>query len=198
MEKNSKNSFVEKNKKLLLGVFLGVLVIIGASYAWLQVTLTGTKTVVIRSGNLSLNLDEDASEVISLTNAYPMTDQEGLKTTSYDFTLKNDGTIPNSYTIYLEDTTGETDIKAFPVLKYDIKKTEYNDDDSVKTAEVDTMQLLSAIKTTDGIVLDSGTLEVGEYNKYSFKLWMDYDANDDYQNSHFKGNLKIVGNQIKE
>ena len=42
MEKNSKNSFVEKNKKLLLGVFLGVLVIIGASYAWLQVTLTVT------------------------------------------------------------------------------------------------------------------------------------------------------------
>ena len=196
MKKNS--SFVQKNKKLLLSVFLGVIVVIGVSYAWLQITLTGTKKVVIRSGNLSLNLDEDASEGISLTNAYPMTDQEGLKTTSYDFTLKNDGTIPNSYTIYLEDTTGETDIKAFPVLKYDIKKTEYNDDDSVKTAEVDTMQLLSAIKTTDGIVLDSGTLEVGEYNKYSFKLWMDYDANDDYQNSHFKGNLKIVGNQIKE
>ena len=196
MKKNS--SFVQKNKKLLLSVFLGVIVVIGVSYAWLQITLTGTKKVVIRSGNLSLNLDEDASEGISLTNAYPMTDQEGLKTTSYDFTLKNDGTIPNSYTIYLEDTTGEAEVKAFPVLKYDIKKTEYNADDSIKTAEVDTMQLLSAIKTTDGIVLDSGTLEVGEYNKYSFKLWMDYDANDDYQNSHFKGNLKIVGNQIKE
>lgn len=196
MKKNS--SFVQKNKKLLLSVFLGVIVVIGVSYAWLQITLTGTKKVVIRSGNLSLNLDEDASEGISLTNAYPMTDQEGLKTTSYDFTLKNDGTIPNSYTIYLEDTTGEAEVKAFPVLKYDIKKTEYNADDSIKTAEVDTMQLLSAIKTTDGIVLDSGTLEVGEYSKYSFKLWMDYDANDDYQNSHFKGNLKIVGDQIKK
>lgn len=196
MKKN--NSFIQRNKKLLLSVFLGVIVVLGASYAWLQITLTGTKTVVIRSGNLSLNLDEDASEGISLTNAYPMTDQEGLKTTSYEFTLKNDGTIPSDYTIYLEDTTDESDIKAFPVLKYDLKKTEYNNDDSIKTDEVDTMQLLSAIKTTDGIVLDSGTLEVGEYSKYSFKLWIDYDANDDYQNSHFKGNLKIVGDQIKK
>lgn len=130
MKKNS--SFVQKNKKLLLSVFLGVIVVIGVSYAWLQITLTGTKTVVIRSGNLSLNLDEDASEGISLTNAYPMTDQEGLKTISYEFTLKNDGTIPSDYTIYLEDTTDESDIKAFPVLKYDLKKTEYNNDDSIK------------------------------------------------------------------
>lgn len=185
-------------KKTLWIIFVGIIVLIGVSYAWLTVTLTGTKDVVIRSGNLSLNLDETSKDGINLNNTYPMTDQEGMKTTSYDFTLKNDGTVSSNYIVSIDDVT-ETEKKLdLNILKYDLKKTLYNKDGSEKTSQTDTMQLLSSIKTDNGITLDSGILEEGEYITYELKIWIDYDAGNEYQESSFNGVLKIDGTQIIE
>lgn len=187
-----------KGKKILWIILAGVIFLTGVSYAWLTINLTGTKRVVIRSGNLSLNLDETSKEGINLINSYPMTDQEGMKTTSYDFTLKNDGTVSSNYVVSIDDVT-ETEKKLdLNILKYDLKKTLYNKDGSEKTSQTDTMQLLSSIKTDDGITLDSGILEEGEYITYELKIWIDYDAGNEYQDSAFNGVLKIDGTQIIE
>lgn len=191
-------SFIKKHKQMLIALLVTLIVLISSSYAWFFVTIKGEKKVVIHAGKLSLNLDEKASDGINLTNAIPLTDQEGLHTTSYDFTLKNDGTLSNQYTIYLEDITTTTKKITPEFIKYDLKQTEYNANNSIKIEEKDTMQLLSAVKTEDKLVLDSGILKEGEYIKYSFRLWMDYNAGNEYQDSGFKGKLKIVGTQLPE
>lgn len=185
-------------KKTLWIIFVGIIVLIGVSYAWLTVTLTGTKDVVIRSGNLSLNLDETSKDGINLNNTYPMTDQEGMKTTSYDFTLKNTGTISSNYVVSIEDVTENEKKLNVNVLKYDLKKTVYSKDGIEKNSQTDTMQLLSSIKTDDGIIVDSGLLEEGEYITYELRVWIDYDAGNEYQESSFNGVLKIDGTQIIE
>lgn len=185
-------------KKTLWIIFVGIIVLIGVSYAWLTVTLTGTKDVVIRSGNLSLNLDETSKDGINLNNTYPMTDQEGMKTTSYDFTLKNTGTISSNYVVSIEDVTENEKKLNANVLKYDLKKTVYSKDGIEKNNQTDTMQLLSSIKTDDGIIVDSGLLEEGEYITYELRVWIDYDAGNEYQESSFNGVLKIDGTQVIE
>lgn len=198
MKNTEKNSFIEQNGKKLLIIFLLLVVVIGGTYAWFTLTLKGQKKAVIHAGKLSMDLDESTSEGISLLNAYPLTDQEGLDTTAYTFKLTNDGTIPNSYTIYLNDITENPNKLDLTVIKYDLKKTGYTESGSVKTAQSDTMQLLSDIATDEGMILDTGILQPKEYNEYSLQLWMDYDATNEYQNSGFNGELEIVESQIAE
>lgn len=198
MKKKEKKSFVEKNKKTLLVILLLLVVAIGGTYAWFTLTLKGEKKTVIHAGKLSLALDESTSEGISLLNTYPLTDQEGLDTTAYTFKLTNDGTLANSYIIYLDDITENPNKLDLNIIKYDLKKTEYTESDSVKNAQTDTLQLLSDINQDDGMILDTGILQPNEYNEYSLQLWMDYDAGNEYQNSGFNGKLRIIGSQIPE
>lgn len=197
-KKEENKSFIEQHKKTILLVAALLVLAIGGTYAWFTLTVQGEKTTVIHAGKLSMALDESTSEGISLLNTYPLTDQEGLDTTAYTFKLTNDGTIANSYTIYLDDVTENPKKIDTTVIKYDLKKTEYTSTNSVKNAQTDTMQLLSDIQTDDGIILDTGILQPGEYNEYSLQLWMDYDAGNEYQNSGFNGQLRIVGSQIAE
>lgn len=198
MKKEKNKNFIEQHKETILIIALLLIVVIGGTYAWFTLTIKGEKTAVIHAGKLSMTLDESSSEGISLLNAYPLTDQEGLDTTAYTFKLTNDGTIPSSYTIYLDDVTENTNKIDLTVIKYDLKKTEYTASDSVKNAQTDTMQLLSAIQTDEGMILDTGILQPNEYNEYSFQIWMDYDAGNEYQNSGFNGKLRIEGSQLEE
>ena len=198
MKNSNGRNFLEKNQKIIITILVLLILVIGGSYAWLTLTLKGEKKTVIHAGKLSMNLDESSSDGISLLNTYPLTDQEGLNTEEYTFTLTNDGSIPNSYIIYLDDTTENTNKISYSVLKYDLKKTEYTSTGSVKNTQTDTMQFLSDIKTDDGLILDTGILQPNEYNEYSLQLWMDYDAGNEYQNSGFNAKLKVAGSQIEE
>lgn len=197
-KKNQKENFVFKNKQIILALFAIVILAIGGTYAWFTLTVTGEKTTIIHAGKLSMALDESTSEGISLLNTYPLTDEEGLDTEKYTFKLTNDGTIANSYTIYLDDITENPNKIDIEVIKYDFKKTEYTSTGSVKNTQTDTLGLLSTIETDKGIVLDTGILQPNEYNEYSLQIWMDYDAGNEYQNSGFNAKLRVVGEQIPE
>ena len=57
MEKKNKN-FVEKNKKQIVAIALALVLLLGGTYAWLTLTLNGTKKVRIEAGTLALELNE--------------------------------------------------------------------------------------------------------------------------------------------
>ena len=194
------DNFISKNKNVFLAIVAVLILLIGGTYAWYTMTLSGNKTVKIHAGKLSLDIDESASEGISISNAYPMTDQEGLATPGYSFTLKNDGNIASTYTIYLVDLELDEGKTRMPdsAVKYNLKKTEYNDDATEKKNATETKQLLSLTGTNPNRILDTGTLQPGEYNTYLLKTWMDYSAGNDSQGTVFKTQIKVEGVQIKE
>lgn len=198
MGKREKKSFIQNNKNTILAIFALLVFAIGGSYAWFTLTLSGEKTTVIRAGKLSLKLDEATSEGISLLNTYPLTDSEGLDTQKYTFKITNDGTITSNYVIYLDNKTEKENKIDEVVIKYNLDKTEYTQSGSVKNEKVSTLQLLSSVQTDEGVILDTGILAAGEYNEYSLQLWMDYNAGNEYQDSGYNGQLRIVGSQIKE
>ena len=197
MEKENKN-FMEKNKKQVIAIALALVLLIGGSYAWLSVTLKGTKKVRIEAGTLSLVLDE--GNAINVSDSVPMSDVDGLATDAYTFSLENNGNVTSEYTIYLDDASIDSADERFDdsALKYSLKK---NDGAS-------TTALLSTLQDDNGKrVLETGTIEAGTTNTYSLNLWIKDEAtNDDVQTTTdgntigkvFAGKLRIEASQVKE
>ncbi len=99
-----KENWLKKHK---MGVFVGVssvLMLIGLSYAWLQLTLRGTKELtILTAGSLELELDDTMAGGISFRDAVPISNEDGLSQEGYTFTLENKGNVTSDYTIYLDD-----------------------------------------------------------------------------------------------
>lgn len=173
-----------KNRTMIIVITLLIVVIlIGGSYAILQLVIDNTKSNRITAGELSLNIEE--KNIIQLKNAYPLTDEEGNATTAYEFTLTNDGNIDSNYKITLVDILDIGD------------KTRMNDE-YIKchlqisgTKNQDTTINLAQL----GRVLDSGKLEPDKSNTYILHLWMDYNAPNAAQGTIFKAKLNIEGEQ---
>ena len=79
----------KKKLKLYYGLLITVLCIIGVSFAWFRLYLSQTENNTIASRTcFNTTLTEDTSK-ISLTDAFPITDEDGLKQTPFTFTIKN-------------------------------------------------------------------------------------------------------------
>ncbi len=188
MKKNEKNEGIKKYSKQMIAIAIALVLVIGGSYAWLTLTLNGTKTNTITAGTLAVELDEAASEGINMTSAVPMSDTDGLATTAYTFSLKNTGNITSDYSIYLTDvelSNGETRM-ADSVVKYSI----------TKNAGSPTTALLSTLSSdTNGRALDSGSIAASGTNTYTLKLWIDQDAINDVMGKVFSAKISVSATQ---
>jgi len=78
--------------------------LIGSSYAYLTYISKTNNSVVIKAGTLALNF-KNQSNSITLNNALPISDKDGLSNTNeYEFTVENTGTINANYKIRLDNT----------------------------------------------------------------------------------------------
>src|SRR5574344_1071301 len=174
-------------KKEILGIFLVTILLLGLSFAYLTLTLKGTKTNTLVVGTLSVVLDDSTSSGISLENAIPMSDTKGLTTTAYTFTVTNNGNISSDYTIYLDDTdleTGETRMSD-SYVKYSL----------TKNGGTATTALLPTIGTNPNRVLDSGTINTSITNTYTLRVWIDSATGNDVMGKVFRGKIRVVANQ---
>ena len=78
-----------KKRKGIIVVIMIVLavVLVGTSYALWQITLTQESTNVVTTG--CFNIEFQDNNPITLENAVPITDEEGMLLTPYSFTLTN-------------------------------------------------------------------------------------------------------------
>lgn len=197
-EKNQKPQKIENNKKKILALALALVLLIGGTYAWLRITLTGTKTTRIEAGTLAMEIKNESAG-ISITNALPMSDADGANLTPYTFRVENTGNIPSEYTVYLDkqgiNTTKEFDMPLDKV-KCQVTKTikEMTDGEVTESdAEVSTAttteylsKMLEKDSTTAFVIATSGInasetspLKVGQYIEFSVRLWIDESAEND-------------------
>ncbi len=204
MMKKNNNSTVEKNNKKIVALALALVLLIGGSYAWLQITLNGTKTARIEAGTLAVDL-VDETEGINIGAAYPMTDENGrnpeTNPTSYKFILENTGTVASLYTVYLDkqaiDTSAAFDMPLNLVKCHITKKVmkkvgerdsveqiEAESGDDTKQDEYTTTTTLEDIKGSSDaeVILDSSAkhestpLGKDEYALYEIRLWISDEA----------------------
>ena len=159
----------------------------GGTYAWLNLKVIGTKDNLLKSGNLELVLDDTMEGGISVSDAYPMSDQDGLETSAYNFTLENNGKIPASYTIYLDDIAideGKSRM-ADKFVKYSL----------TKNGGEATTALLTTTGENPNRILDLGEIEAGVKNTYTLRLWIDKDADNTAMGTVFAGQLRVEASQ---
>ena len=152
---------MEKNKKQVakIAIFITSIFIIflSISYAFINLTLEGTKRQVIEAGILSLVLDEDENN-LTIENALPMYDDVGMLQDAFTFRLINNGTTGANYKLMLTEIGTGTLEKSD--VKYGLVK------DGVKT-----IGLLSELDENG--VIDSGTIGASpETIEYELRLWI--------------------------
>ena len=100
---------MERKKYIIISVIvisISIIALIGTSYALLTMSIEGEKEISLTAGILKVDFSEGNN--INLENAAPMSDNEGLKTTPYTFTITNTGNIDAYYHISLEEDSNNT------------------------------------------------------------------------------------------
>ena len=188
------------NAKLLIVAFvLTVAIIFGSTYAWIRLTKTSTIENKITAGNLDLVLDDTTSEGIKLLKAIPMSYQQGVATTEYTFTLKNNGS-KGDYTISLLDEATYTDDEGAQVTIEDTNriadtKIRYILLKDGEVAEASKSMLLSEAANR---VIDSGTIANGTTITYSLRIWIDSKAENEVMGQIFNARLQLDATQHQE
>ena len=215
--KKKKDSFIKKNGKIIIAVAVILILLIGGTYTWLRVTLTGSKVNTITAGVLEMELDERATNGIELLEAVPTSDETGKKGTPYKFVMENTGNILSNYTLSLEsqplDILGEDTLKKMPQnrIKYNLKKTlkkkvgENRDSANDTVISSDNEGIISILnpqynsdteENMQEITIDSGSLEPKYYIEYELVLWLDKDATyEEMKDTAYIGKIKIDATQ---
>lgn len=179
---------MSNTKKAFLGVFFLIIilvVIIGSSYAWLNINKEGKNTNVLKAGDLKLSLIE-CSEDILLEDAYPISDTAGEnQAKNCKFSLQNEGSSDIDFSVYFIDNDIPDDETRMndKYVKFNIKDVDTNRSRT---------ELLSN-KTNREIT--NGTIEANSTRVYELRVWMDYNADNAAMNTVFNSRIKIDGNQ---
>ena len=181
-----KNVINNKNKIVVfLGIFTLILISIGFAYAYWRFIKIDDKSNNATSGCFNIELTDQKDE-INLTNAYPITDEQGLKLKPFSFTIHNNCSIFTHYYVNLEALEGTTLDSKWVATK-------------VNSESITTLDKYATAKTTiDGSVnshtIGEGYLGADDTVDYSVSFWMDEDAtiNDDVMNKVFKSKIVVV------
>lgn len=175
----------EKNKKIIrnsIFVFFAVVMFVLVSYAVFSYAREGEENNKLSTGTLILTLDDSTSSGITLSNAIPVTDQEGLSGTPYTFTVRNSGTLNSNYELQLVDDeekyiSHDCSDKKLPWtnIKYSLTK---NDEEPV-----------SGILNNQAF--DTALLKPEETNSYTLRLWIDSKAGNEIMGTHFHGKIQV-------
>lgn len=184
----------------IIGIIVGIIIVLGISYALFQITLNGNKKNQVISGTLSVKIKEDDEQTpkkytkIELLNTIPQTPEEGLKEDPYVFTLINDGNIDAKYTLKIE--VGKTVTLPADFIDYAYKKAD---------GEITVPKLLTEAPHEEGTsvtgnvvdlyTIDEGTINVGESIDYDFHMWLDSTAGNDMMSKDFIAILRVDGVQ---
>ena len=184
----------KNNKKLLMVVLVLTLVlIVGATYAWLRLTKNSNTVNKITAGNLELVLDDTTSEGIKLVNEVPRSYRQGMETKEYTFTITNNSSVSN-YKLSLADLEKYTNEDGNEIVVADENRI---DDAKIRYILLKDGEESSADKSkilTDRTI-DSGTIKKGQTISYTLRVWIDSRAETDIMGKIFNAQLSLVAEQ---
>ena len=191
----------KKKRNILITIVLliGIIAIIGVSYAlWvLNLTQTGQNDIVSSCFNITFTDKNN----ISLQKAYPILDEEGKKLTPYEFTITNTCDSYAAFNVNLEvlNTTTLTNndtIKAMISSKTDDTETEITT--SLLSGYQTTTKTLDNAKTAFNLTTEY--LNAKESKTYTLRLWLDENVDmntEGVQNTKFSSKVVVTTSYIK-
>ena len=189
----------KKRLKLYYGLLITVLCIIGVSFAWFRLYLSQTENNTIASRTcFNTTLTEDTSK-ISLTDAFPIIDEDGLKQTPFTFTIKNNC---NSYVklyITIDSTYRESTNTSY--LKDNYMKVNISPKGTTtgKSVILANQTLTDLENNKKGYIIVSTGLKANEEKSYDLRIWMDSSVTTEQGlNKNWSGKIVVVSNAAEE
>ena len=183
----------KKRLKLYYGLLITVLCIIGVSFAWFRLYLSQTENNTIASRTcFNTTLTEDTSK-ISLTDAFPIIDEDGLKQTPFTFTIKNNC---NSYVkvyITIDSTYRESTNTSY--LKDNYMKVNISPKGTTtsKSVILGSQTLTDLENNKKGYIIVSTGLKANEEKSYDLRIWMDSAVTTEQGlNKNWSGKIVVV------
>ncbi len=193
---------IDNNKKKLIlyyGLLVTVLCIIGVSFAWFRLYLSQSEDNTLASRTcFNTTLTEDTSK-ISLTDAFPITDEDGLKQTPFTFTIKNNC---NSYVkvyITIDSTYRESTDTSY--LKDNYMKVNISPKGTTtgKSVILGSQTLTDLENNKKGYIIVSTGLKANEEKSYDLRIWMDSAVTTEQGlNKNWSGKIVVVSNASNE
>ena len=192
---------IKKKKKLSLyyGLLVTVICIIGVSFAWFRLYLSQSEDNTLASRTcFNTTLTEDTSK-ISLTDAFPITDEDGLKQTPFTFTIKNNC---NSYVkvyITIDSTYRESTNTSY--LKDNYMKVNISSKGTTtgKSVILGSQTLTDLENNKKGYIIVSTGLKANEEKSYDLRIWMDSAVTKEQGlNKAWSGKIVVVSNASEE
>ena len=190
---------MEKKKKkiwIIGGLVLCLVAVIGITFAFFSTGGTQDTANTFTSGCLNIELT-DASSSINLTNTYPISDVEGVDTTSYDFTIRNTCDTSTNYSINLESLNQVSNSLNADYIKVSLSSNTVDNvisklsDNIVTTSELD--------GAYEAYTLYTASLGAHEEKTYHLKLWIDYDATvEQAANKTYSSKINVIANPKTE
>ena len=189
----------KKKLKLYYGLLVTVLCIIGVSFAWFRLYLSQTENNTIASRTcLNTTLTEDTSK-ISLTDAFPITDEDGLKQTQFTFIIKNNC---NSYVkVYITIDSTYRESTSLSYLKDNYMKVNVSPKGTTtgKSVILGSQTLTDLENNKKGYIIVSTGLKANEEKSYDLRIWMDSSVTTEQGlNKNWSGKIVVVSNAAKE
>ena len=191
---------IKKKKKLALyyGLLVTIICIIGVSFAWFRLYLSQNEnnTIVSRTC-FNTTLTEDTSK-ISLTDAFPITDEDGLKQTPFTFTIKNNC---NSYVkvyITIDSTYRESTDTSY--LKDNYMKVNISPKGTTtgKSVILGSQTLTDLENNRKGYIIINTGLKASEEKSYDLRIWMDSAVTTEQGlNKNWSGKIVVVSSASK-
>lgn len=183
MEKLGMNK--KENKLGLIVLILSIFICVATvGYALWSRTEYGKKENILKTGTLILNLNAK-SKNISVLNAIPLSDSNGMKQEAYTFSLENTGTTDANYRLsivdddeyYLQDGCSNNKLE-WEHLRYSFE-------------EGNTTPIIEDLVDRLGI-LKEGTIAANETITFSLKLWLKgSNTTQADMGKHFHGKIKV-------
>ena len=159
----------EKKKQIIKIIVpvIAMLIVLGISYAYWQITSTQTDGNILATGCFATSFTEDNTG-IELTNAFPVTDEEGMEGEAYTFTIQNTCDLYAGYQINLEVLNSSTLLAQYVKagLNAEVLGIVTSNDEVATT-------IGNASKAYE---LKTGGLAAGESITYNLRIWMDEDT----------------------
>ena len=169
-----------KNKKIIILIILiliSILTLIGSSYALLTKSFKSEK-LSMQVGTLKVDFTE--GNAITMNNAIPMTDENGMNTTPYTFTITNSGDVDAYYTVSNEEELANT-------LDTNYLKMRLTGSDGYDSG----IKRLKDLGTGTYRIVDERALLKSKSVTYKLYLWISSDAGNDIQNKIYKSKIVV-------
>jgi hypothetical protein len=176
-----------KGQKVIVSIISALLLVglmLGVSYAIFEYQSNKSidNLLTTKVGSLSITFSSNTNTV-SMDNAQPMSDANGLAQTPYTFTITNNGSNNTNFEVKLIEFYYDTSTHDDSNLHFPENKLKVNINDGTNSTT-------KYITGDDQLV--SGVIEAGGTKTYSVRIWIDESAGNEVIGKHYHGRIELI------